>query len=67
MIQSWMSDRAIWIRLVMAVVLVGYLAIITVTHFVALPLQLEVPLVLTGWGLTRHLERVQTRAEVCLG
>ena len=49
MSQPWMSDRAIWIRLVMAVVLVGYLAIITVTHFVALPLQLEVPLVLTGW------------------
>jgi hypothetical protein len=47
--QSWMSDRAIWIRLVMAVVLVGYLAIITLTHFIALPLQLEVPLVLTGW------------------
>jgi hypothetical protein len=33
----------------MVVVLVGYLAIIMVTHFVALPLELEVPLASTGW------------------
>lgn len=44
-----MSDRTVRLRLVIVVALLGYLAIIVASHFVALPLVLEGPLVLIGW------------------
>ena len=49
MIQTWMADRAVRIRLVMVVVILGYLAVIVASHFVPLPVSLEAPLVLVGW------------------
>jgi hypothetical protein len=48
-IQSWVSDRTVRVRLVIAVVLLGYLVIILLSHFIPLPLFLEGPLVLIGW------------------
>src|SRR5258708_20641313 len=49
MAQGRMVDRAIWIRLVIAAVLMGYLAIIFVSHFAAFPLFLGGLMALTGW------------------
>jgi hypothetical protein len=48
-IQSWVSDRAVRIRLVILVVILGYVAVILASHFVPLPVILEGPLVLVGW------------------
>jgi hypothetical protein len=44
-----MADRAIWLRLVFMVVILGYVAVIAASHFVPLPVFLEAPLVITGW------------------
>jgi hypothetical protein len=43
------TDRAMGVRLVMAVVLLTYLVTIWFSHFTLLPQFLEVPLVLVGW------------------
>ena len=43
------TDRAMGVRLVMAVVLLTYLVTIWFSHFALLPQFLEVPLVLVGW------------------
>jgi hypothetical protein len=42
-------DQTIWVRIALVTVLFGYLAIISASHFIPLPLFLEGPLVLTGW------------------
>ncbi|HEV2029287.1 MAG TPA: hypothetical protein VGS16_12275 [Candidatus Dormibacteraeota bacterium] len=61
-------DQAIWFRIVLMAVLLGYIAIIWVTHFVLLPPFLTGPLALTGWlflpGLYvwARLRRIDTRA-----
>ncbi|HEY0830544.1 MAG TPA: hypothetical protein VGE99_05325 [Candidatus Dormibacteraeota bacterium] len=47
--QSWRNDRALGARLVIAIVLVGYLVAIWLSHLILLPHFLQAPLVLTGW------------------
>jgi hypothetical protein len=42
-------DRAIWVRLVIAVVLLVYAVIISLSHFIALPLFLGGVMALIGW------------------
>jgi hypothetical protein len=49
MTQPWIADRAVWARLAIMLVLVGYLAVIVASYVVLLPLFLEGPLVLVGW------------------
>jgi hypothetical protein len=44
-----MADRTVWVRLVMAVVLLGYLVIILLSHLIPLPPFLEIPLPMIGW------------------
>jgi hypothetical protein len=45
-----MADRAVWVRLVILLVLLGYLPIIVASTLIPLPLYLEGPLVLVGWS-----------------
>ncbi len=47
--QGWAADRAIWVRLVMMLVLLGYLAMVWESHIIPLPVSLEFPLALIGW------------------
>jgi hypothetical protein len=62
-----MADRAVRLRLVIVLVLAGYLAVIVTSHFILMPLFLEGPLALVGWlflaGLIvwSRLRRVDTR------
>jgi hypothetical protein len=49
MMQGRTVDRALWIRLVIVAVLLGYLAIIFISHFAAFPLFLGGLMALTGW------------------
>jgi hypothetical protein len=46
---GWMLDRAMWVRLGIAVVLLGYIVIIWMSHFVAPPLFLGGLMALIGW------------------
>lgn len=65
--QPSIADRAVQLRLVIIVVLIGYLAIIVASPFVPLSLSLEGPLVLVGWlflpgmFLWAKLRRIDTR------
>ena len=60
-------DQTMWVRLSLMAVLVGYIAIISVSHFIPLPHFLEGPLVITGWlfllglFLWATLRRIDTR------
>jgi branched-subunit amino acid ABC-type transport system permease component len=62
-----MADRAVRLRLVIIVVILGYLAIIVASHFVPLTVFLAGPLVITGWlfllglFLGARLRRIDTR------
>src|SRR6266568_948739 len=61
-------DQATWIRLALMATLVGYLAIIWVSHFVPLPPFVTGPLALAGWlflpglFLWARLQRIDTNA-----
>jgi hypothetical protein len=66
-VQGRNLDQAIGVRLALIPVLVGYIAIISVSHFTPLPRFLEAPLALTGFlflvGLLlwARLRRIDTR------
>jgi hypothetical protein len=62
-----MADRAVWLRLVIIVVILGYIAIIVASHFVPLSVFLVGPMAITGWlflpflFLWARLRRIDTR------